>query len=167
MKTGKRSILQKMLYLHFIVMTVRHPFSAPAPENTPILRETQYNYIRFDSQKPTIPIFSPSRRVYPPGRSPVFPYGTESSRRPEPMIALKLHCVPIIPSFHHSLRGVGATLQAGGQLRSEAELSSKSLLLVGSHVIKINHQISDNFTAGYRFDLDLRIRLHRRRAAFD
>ena len=29
-----------------------------------------------------IPLFSPSRRIYPPGRSPVFPYGTESSRRP-------------------------------------------------------------------------------------
>ena len=28
MKSGKRSILQKMLYLHFMMMPIRHPFSA-------------------------------------------------------------------------------------------------------------------------------------------
>ena len=28
--------------------------------------------------------------------------------------------------FHHSLRGAGATLWAGGQLQSEAELSSQT-----------------------------------------
>jgi hypothetical protein len=52
MKSGKRSILQKMLNLHFMLMPVRHPFSAFAPENTPLLREDQYNYIRFDSLNP-------------------------------------------------------------------------------------------------------------------
>jgi hypothetical protein len=52
MKSGKRSILQKMLYLHFMMMSVRHPFSAFAPENTPLLRENQSNYIRFDSLNP-------------------------------------------------------------------------------------------------------------------
>jgi hypothetical protein len=36
MKSGKRSILQKILYLHFMMMLVRHPFSAFAPENTPL-----------------------------------------------------------------------------------------------------------------------------------
>ena len=53
MISGKRSILQKMLYLHFMMMSVRHPFSAFAPENTPLLRKNQYNYIRFDSLNPT------------------------------------------------------------------------------------------------------------------
>jgi len=43
-------------------MPVRYPFSAFAPEKTPILRENQYNYIRFDSLNPpfhysTIPLF--------------------------------------------------------------------------------------------------------------
>ncbi len=52
MKSGKRSILQKRLYLHFMMMPFRHPFSAPVPENTPRLRENQYNYIRFDSLNP-------------------------------------------------------------------------------------------------------------------
>jgi len=52
MKSGKRSILQKMLNLHFIMILARHPFSAFAPENTPLLRENQYNYIRFDSLNP-------------------------------------------------------------------------------------------------------------------
>jgi len=52
MKSGKRSILQKMLYLDFMMMPVSHPFSAFTPENTPILRENQYNYIRFDSLNP-------------------------------------------------------------------------------------------------------------------
>jgi hypothetical protein len=28
MKSGKRSILQKMLYHHFVMMPFRHPFSA-------------------------------------------------------------------------------------------------------------------------------------------
>jgi hypothetical protein len=52
MKGGKISILQKMLYLHFIMMPVRYPFSAFAPENTPLLRKNQYNYIRFDPLNP-------------------------------------------------------------------------------------------------------------------
>jgi hypothetical protein len=52
LKSGKRSILQKMLYLHFMMMPVRHPFSTFAPENTPLLRENQFNYIRFDSLNP-------------------------------------------------------------------------------------------------------------------
>jgi len=52
MKSGKRSILQKMLYLHFMMMPVRYPFSAFVPENTPLLRENRYNYIRFDSLNP-------------------------------------------------------------------------------------------------------------------
>jgi hypothetical protein len=34
------------------MMPVRHPFSAFASENTPILRENQYNSIRFDSLNP-------------------------------------------------------------------------------------------------------------------
>jgi hypothetical protein len=48
----KRSILQKMLYLHLMMMPVRHPLSAFAQETAPILRENQYNYIRFDSRNP-------------------------------------------------------------------------------------------------------------------
>jgi len=52
MKGGERSILKKMFYLHFLMMPVSHPFSAFAPESMPILRENQYNYIRFDSLKP-------------------------------------------------------------------------------------------------------------------
>jgi len=35
-----------------MMMPVRHPFSAFAPENTPLLRENQSNYIRFDSLNP-------------------------------------------------------------------------------------------------------------------
>ena len=54
MKSGKRSILQKMLYLHFMMMPIRHPFSAFTPENMPILRENQYNYIRFDTLNPPL-----------------------------------------------------------------------------------------------------------------
>ena len=42
MKSGKRSIIEKMLYLHFMMMPVRHPFSAFSQENTPLLRENQY-----------------------------------------------------------------------------------------------------------------------------
>jgi len=42
-----------MLYLHFLMMIVRHPFSAFAPENTPLLQKNQYNYIRFDSLNPS------------------------------------------------------------------------------------------------------------------
>jgi hypothetical protein len=55
-KSGKRSIQQKMLNLHSLMMPVRHPFSAFAPENMTLLRENQYNYIRFDYPKPTIPL---------------------------------------------------------------------------------------------------------------
>ena len=50
------------------------------------------------------------------------------------MIALKLHCVPIVPLFHHSLRGVGATLRAGGQLQSEAELISVASSACGGEI---------------------------------
>jgi hypothetical protein len=82
MKSGKRSILQKMLYLHFMMMPVRHPFTAFSQENTPILRENQYNYIRLDSLNPP---FQYSLRAVGPISSP--------SRRPEPMI----------PSFHCSI----------------------------------------------------------------
>jgi len=63
-KSGKRSILQKMLYLHFMMEPDSHPFSVFAPENMPLLRETQYNYIHLDSlthhsivPEPIIPIF--------------------------------------------------------------------------------------------------------------
>ena len=38
-----------MLYLHFMMVPDRHPLSAFVPENTPLLRENQSNYIRFDS----------------------------------------------------------------------------------------------------------------------
>jgi len=41
-----------MLYLHVMMMPVRHPFSAFAPENMPLSRENQYHYIRFDSLNP-------------------------------------------------------------------------------------------------------------------
>ena len=74
LKIGKRSILQKMLYLHYIMMPVRHPFSAFAQKNTPLLRENQYNYIRFDSLNP--PFHYPLRAV------------GSTSRRPEPMIPI-------------------------------------------------------------------------------
>jgi hypothetical protein len=73
MKSGKRSILQKMLYLHFMMMPVRHPFSVFSQENTPLLRENQYNYIRLDSLNPPfqysrthdsiIPLFHHSNRT--------------------------------------------------------------------------------------------------------
>jgi hypothetical protein len=52
MKSGKRFILQKILYLHFMMMSVSHPFSVFAPENTPILPENQTNYIRLGSLNP-------------------------------------------------------------------------------------------------------------------
>jgi len=35
-----------------MMMPVRHPFSAFAPENMPLSRENQYHYIRFDSLNP-------------------------------------------------------------------------------------------------------------------
>jgi hypothetical protein len=34
LKSGKGSILQKMLNLYFLMMSDRHPFSAFAPDNT-------------------------------------------------------------------------------------------------------------------------------------
>ncbi len=52
MKSGKRSILQQRLYQHFMMIPIRHPFSALAPENTPLLRENQYNYMRLDTLSP-------------------------------------------------------------------------------------------------------------------
>ena len=81
---AEKGILQKMLNLHFMMMPDRHPFSAFVPKNTPLLRENQYNYIRFDSLNPPFH----------------YPKNHNSN----------------IPSLHHSLRGVGATLRAGGQL---------------------------------------------------
>ena len=66
MISGKRSIRQKMLNLHFMMMPVRHPFSAFTPENTPLLRKNQYNYIRFDSLNP--PFQYPLRAV---GQNPL------------------------------------------------------------------------------------------------
>jgi len=45
MKSGERSILQKMLYPHFIMVPVKHPFFAFAPEITPLLGENQCNFI--------------------------------------------------------------------------------------------------------------------------
>jgi len=38
---------KKMLYLHFMMMPVRHHFSTFAPENTALLRENQCKNIRF------------------------------------------------------------------------------------------------------------------------
>jgi hypothetical protein len=37
---------------YFMMRPVRHPFSAFAPENSPLLRENQYNHVRFDSLNP-------------------------------------------------------------------------------------------------------------------
>jgi hypothetical protein len=65
-KTGyekrKKVYSKKMLYLHFMMMTDRPPFSAFAPETTPLLRENQYNYIRFDSLNP--PFHYPRTRYF-------------------------------------------------------------------------------------------------------
>jgi hypothetical protein len=52
MKSGKKIYFIKMLNLHFMMMPDSHPFSAFAPENTPLLLENQFNYIRFDSRNP-------------------------------------------------------------------------------------------------------------------
>jgi len=52
-KKRKKIYSTKMLYHHFMMMPVRHPFSASAPENTPLLQENQYNYFRFDSLNPS------------------------------------------------------------------------------------------------------------------
>ena len=52
LKSEKRSILQKNVASSFMLMPARHPFSAFAPQNTLILRENQYNYIRFESLNP-------------------------------------------------------------------------------------------------------------------
>jgi hypothetical protein len=49
MKSGKRSILQKMMNLTFMMIVVKHPFSAFAQKNTPMLRKYQYNFWDFDS----------------------------------------------------------------------------------------------------------------------
>jgi hypothetical protein len=63
-KSGKKSILLKMLYLHIMMATDSYPSSAFAPENMPRLRKTKYYYIYFDSlshhsivPEPIIPIF--------------------------------------------------------------------------------------------------------------
>jgi hypothetical protein len=50
-KTGKRSILQDMFYLHLMMMSFRHPFSAFAPENTALLTKNQYLF-RLNSLDP-------------------------------------------------------------------------------------------------------------------
>jgi hypothetical protein len=91
MKIGKRSILQKMLYLHIMMMPVRHPFSALGSEITPILRENQYNNIRFDS-------------LNPPFQNSLRAIGS-TGWRPEPMI----------PSFYCSIIPI-ATLGKSGNL---------------------------------------------------
>ena len=75
------------------MMRDRYPFSALAPENKPLLRENQYIYIHSDC-------------LNPPFRYPLQAVGS-TCRRPEPMIALTLHCVPNIPVPQHSLRGLG------------------------------------------------------------
>ena len=41
----KKVYSKKMLYLHFTMMPVKHPFFPFAPENTPLLRENQCNFI--------------------------------------------------------------------------------------------------------------------------
>jgi hypothetical protein len=46
------------------MMPVRHPFSAFEPENTPLLHENQYNYIRFDFLNP--PFHYPLRARFQP-----------------------------------------------------------------------------------------------------
>jgi len=63
-ESGKRSILQKNLYLHFMMMRFRHPFSALTPENTQLLRENQYNYMRFGSL--SLPFHCPLRARFQP-----------------------------------------------------------------------------------------------------
>jgi len=66
-KTGsekwKKVFSIKMVNLHLMMMPARQAFFAFDLENTPILRENQYNYIRFDSLNPPfhysrIPTFS-------------------------------------------------------------------------------------------------------------
>ena len=52
MNSGKRSILQKMLYLRLRMIPVKHPFSDFAPESAPPIRKNQYEYIPFDSLIP-------------------------------------------------------------------------------------------------------------------
>src|SRR5210317_1400597 len=37
-----------------MMMPTRHQFSAFAPENTPLLRENQYNYLRFNFLNPPV-----------------------------------------------------------------------------------------------------------------
>ncbi len=66
-KNRKKIYSKKMLYPHFMMMPIRHPFSAFVSENTRLLRENQYNYIRFDSlnlpfhyPRTMIPIFQNS-----------------------------------------------------------------------------------------------------------
>jgi hypothetical protein len=43
----KKIYSTKMLNLTFMMIVVRHPFSAFAPKNTPMLREYQYNTASF------------------------------------------------------------------------------------------------------------------------
>jgi hypothetical protein len=38
-----------MLNLHSLMMPAIHPFYDFNPENTPLFKENQFNYIRFDS----------------------------------------------------------------------------------------------------------------------
>jgi len=79
MVSGKRSILQKMLNLHFMMMPVRHPFSAFAPLAThyyekikPIIfvmiLQTHHSII----PEPMIPIFQNS--IIPIGAKPLSSY---------------------------------------------------------------------------------------------
>ena len=52
MKSGKKIYSMKNVVSTFYDDAIRHPFSAFTPENMPILRENQYNYIRFDTLNP-------------------------------------------------------------------------------------------------------------------
>jgi len=69
-----------------MMMPFRHPFSASAPENTPLFLKNQYNYIRFDSLNPPFH----------------YPRTHDSAK--------KLHCVPNIPEFQHSNWGEAPNL---------------------------------------------------------
>ena len=51
-KAEKDLFHKKCCIYIFLMMSVRHPFSAFTPETTPILRDNQYDYIRFDSLNP-------------------------------------------------------------------------------------------------------------------
>jgi len=65
-----------MLNLHFLMMPVRHRFSAFILKSIPSKLKNQCKNMRFDFFfKPIIPLFSPIRRLYPPACKP---YGLEA-----------------------------------------------------------------------------------------